>query len=284
MVVAGEQVENFSIGDRVVVPFNNACGACPCCLDGNSHVCADGRGLGFSPDLPGAFATEFKVPHADFNAVHLPEGASPVEMAGLGCRFAVAYHALAHKADVRPGRWVSIHGCGGLGISAVHLANALGARVVATDLNDDNLAMAERLGADATVNASTEDSVSDEIRDVTNGGATISIDALGIEETCRNSLMSVEKLGQHVQIGMTTTDKGILPVSVDHIVNNEIEFVGVKGMPPHQYDEIIGMVASGSISPGALVTNRVGLGDVSNRLAAMDDSGTTGIEVVTQFD
>lgn len=281
VVEVGDEVEEFREGDRVAVPFINACGSCPHCWSNHSHLCDDGLSLGFSPELPGAFATEFALPNADFNAMHLPDGAEPVEVAALGCRFATAFHGLSHRADVEPGSWVAVHGCGGIGLSAVHVADAIGARVVAVDLNEDALAMAEELGADATVSAGEVDVV-EEVHAITDGGASVSVDALGIEETCTNSIACLGLVGQHVQIGMTTGD-GTLPVDVDNIVNRELEIYGVKGMPPSRYGEILELTAAGDLDPGKLVSQTVPIERVSERIAAMDDFGTVGIEVVDEF-
>lgn len=282
VVEIGEDVEKFQNGDQIAVPFVNACGGCQHCWSGHSHLCDDGRSLGFSPDLPGAFATQFTLPNADFNAIHLPNSMTPVDMAGLGCRFATSFHGLVHRADVAPGNWVAIHGCGGIGLSAVHVADAIGARVVAIDLNEKALSMAAELGADATVQADEVDVV-EEINAITDGGASVSIDALGVEETCQNSISCLEPLGQHVQIGMASTSDGMLPIDVTGIADSEVTIHGVKGMPPHRYDEILDMTAVGDLDPGKLVTQTVSLEQVSDRIAAMDDFGTVGIEVVNEF-
>jgi threonine dehydrogenase-like Zn-dependent dehydrogenase len=110
------------------------------------------------------------------------------------------------------------------------------------------------------------------------------MDALGIAETCRNSLESLDRQGQHVQVGMTTDEEGgEIALPVDTMTNTELEMVGVKGMPPNRYPELLQMIASGKLDPERLVTNRVALEDVSDRLAAMDDFGTLGFEVVTEF-
>ena len=280
----GDEVEQFTVGDEVGIPFNVACGHCHDCWSGTSHLCADGYSLGFSPDLPGAFASEFAIPNADFNAVHLPDNMTAVEMAGLGCRFATSFHALAHKADVSAGDWLAVHGCGGIGLSAVNIGAALGATVVAVDLNESALDLAEQVGADARIDASTVEDVPKAVEDITDGGADISVDALGIAETCRNSLDSLADQGQHVQVGMTTDEEaGEISLPVDDMIGGELEFVGVKGMPPHRYPELFRMIAADKVNPAELVTNTVGLGDISDRLASMDDFGTLGLEVVTEF-
>jgi alcohol dehydrogenase len=283
VTAVGDDVENFAVGDDVGIPFNVACGHCSSCWSGDSHLCADGLSLGFTGDLPGAFASEFAIPNADFNAVSLPDGMTAVEMAGLGCRFATAFHGLAHKADVHAGDWLAVHGCGGIGLSAVNVGAALGANVVAVDLNQDALDLAEQVGATATVEAGDID-VPKAVRDVTNGGANVSVDALGIAETCRNSIDSLAQQGQHVQVGMTTDDEaGEISLPVDQMVGSELEFVGVKGMPPSRYPELFRMIAGDKLTPADLVTNEVSLDDVSGRLASMDDYGTLGMEVVTEF-
>lgn len=285
VTAVGEEVERFDIGDEVGVPFSIACGHCSHCWDGQSQVCSNRLSVGLGAELPGAFASEFAIPRADFNALHLPDGMNSVEMAALGCRFATSFHAFAHKADLEAGDWVAIHGCGGIGLSAVHIANALGANVVAVDLNDETLSVAESVGALETINGAEVDDVPKAIRGYTDGGADISMDALGIPETCKNSLACLDVQGQHVQVGMSTTDEeddGV-PLPLNEIVGSEIEFIGSKGMPTQRYPELLRMITSGKLQPTKLVTQKVTLEEVSDRLRAMDDYGTVGIEVVTEF-
>jgi alcohol dehydrogenase len=284
VVRAGESVERVSEGDRIAVPFNLGRGDCDYCRNGYGNVCEDGLALGFEADAPGAFAEAVHVPYADYNAVELPANVSPVEMAGLGCRFATAYHGLAHRADLAPGDWVAVHGCGGVGLSAVHVADALGANVLAVDLADEKLAKAERLGADETVNAGETEDVPRAAAGVTDGGAHVSVDALGIAETCRNSIACLRKRGQHLQLGLTTDEeRGEIALPTDAMTMNELTFLGSRGMAPTRYGELLRMMDRGTVSPAELVTREVALEDVPDRLAAMNDYGTVGIEVVTEF-
>ncbi|UPV76406.1 zinc-dependent alcohol dehydrogenase family protein (plasmid) [Halorussus limi] len=284
VVAVGDSVDRFREGDRVAVPFNLGRGDCDHCRNGRGNVCEDGLALGFEADAPGAFAERVHVPYADYNAVELPDGVSPVEMAGLGCRFATAYHGLAHRADLTPGDWVAVHGCGGVGLSAVHVADALGANVVAVDLDDEKLTKARELGADETVNAGRVADVPGRVRSATDGGANVSVDALGVAETCRNSVACLRKRGQHLQLGLTTDEeRGEVSLPTDAMTMNEVTFLGSRGMPPTRYGELLRMLDRGTVSPAALVTNEVGLDDVPDRLAAMSDYGTVGIEVVTEF-
>ena len=284
VVEVGDDVETVREGDHVAVPFNLGDGTCPQCANGHGNTCENVVPLGFTEVAQGAFAEQVHVPAADYNVVGLPDGVSSTDMAGLGCRFMTSFHALAHRADVEAGDWVAVHGCGGVGLSAIHIADALGGNVVAVDLDDEKLELAEDLGAAATVNAGDVGDVPGEVRDIADDHVGVSVDALGIAETCQNSVGSLGTRGQHVQIGLTTEEEGgTVELPTDAMVMNEIEFLGSLGMPPTKYDEIFRMVASGKLDPSAVVTDRVGLDGVSDQLAAMTDFGTVGIPVVDEF-
>lgn len=285
VIAVGKDVEQFSEGDQVGIPFNIACGQCGHCWDGQSQVCSDRLSLGLGPELPGAFATEFAIPRADFNAHHLPNVMSSLEMAALGCRYATAFHALAHQADLKAGDWVGVHGVGGIGLSAVQIASALGANVIAVDIDDETLHLAESIGATAVIDSSDTADVSGEILDISDGGVDISVDALGIEETVTNSLKSLQTRGQHIQVGMSTTEENEagIPIAVNNIVGSEIEFIGSKGMPSQAYDEIFQMIETGKLNPAKVVNKTVSLDEVSDRLRAMDGYENIGIEVITKF-
>jgi D-arabinose 1-dehydrogenase-like Zn-dependent alcohol dehydrogenase len=284
VIKVGREVESLSEGDRVAVPFNLADGNCPQCHLGHSNICENLQPLGFVESAQGAFAEEVHIPSAEFNAVKLPDSVSSVEMAGLGCRFVTAFHALSHRADVKGGDWVAVHGCGGVGLSAVHIANALGANVVAVDIKDGKLEKALKLGADETVNAETCQSVPREINHLTDGGASVSVDALGIAETSQNSIKSLSRRGQHLQIGLTSKEEqGTIPIPSDLMVMQEIEFITSFGMQPPRYGEVFSMVEHGKLDPGAVVSETVSLDEVSPTLASMSDFGTTGIPVIDEF-
>ena len=280
----GERVERFAEGDRVAVPFNLGDGSCPRCVNGHGNVCEDGYALGFEADAPGAFAEAVHVPHADYNVVSLPGDVAFEEMAALGCRYVTAFHALAHRVDVDAGDWVAVHGCGGLGLAAVQVASALGAGVVAVDVREDPLSFARDVGATETVDASDVEDVPAAIEAITNGGAHVSVDALGRAETCRNSVECLRARADHVQLGLTTdAERGEISLPVDEMTRWDVTFHGSRGMPPTRYDELLRMLDADRLDPGALVSNRVALEDVSDRLAAMTDYETSGIEVVTEF-
>ncbi|MGB9987637.1 zinc-dependent alcohol dehydrogenase family protein [Salarchaeum japonicum] len=282
VVEVGERVSEFAVGDDVAVPFCLGDGSCPRCLSGHGNRCEDGYALGFEPAVPGAFAEYVAVPHADYNATHRPESVSARAAAALGCRFMTAFHALAHRAPLAPGDWVAVHGCGGVGLSAVQVADALGARVVAVDVREEALDAAARMGAAETVNADESDVPAEIRRRV--GGAHVSLDALGSAETCRASVESLRSGGTHVQLGLTTdAEKGEVSLPTDYMTRHELSFLGSRGMSPTSYDELFSLIDADKVDPDALVTRELSLDEVPARLAAMDDYGTNGVEVVTEF-
>lgn len=197
-----------------------------------------------------------------------------------------AYHALAERAGLDGGEWLAVHGCGGVGLSAVQLGDALGARIVAVDVDDDALSLARDLGADETVNPNDldEETVPDRVRNLTDGGADVSVDALGIAETCRNSVRSVRPRGTHVQVGLTTeAERGEVSLPTDWMTRWEVSFVGSRGMPPTSYDDLFALVEATDVDPAALVSEELALSEVSERLAAMGEYDARGVEVVTDF-
>ena len=285
VVAVGEQVERLSVGDRVAVPFNLGCGGCRECVNGHGNTCLDGGALGFERANPGAFAEQVHVPRAEYNALRLPDGVDPVDVAALGCRFTTAYHALTHRAGIEPGDWVAVHGCGGVGLSAVHVAAALGARAIAVDVASEPLSRASAAGAAVTVNAGERDPV-EAITTITDdrggAGAHVSMDALGRAETCRNSVQCLRQRGTHVQVGLTTdAERGSVRLPIDEMTRWEIDFVGARGMPPTRYDELLRLLETEALQPGSLVGRTVPLAEVPNRLAAMTEYETDGVEVMT---
>ena len=150
----------------------------------------------------GSFAEFVSIRRADLNLVALPETMAFDTAASLGCRFATSFRAVVDQGRTRAGQWVAVHGCGGVGLSAVMIAAAVGANVIGVDIADDKLALARDLGAVATVNANSVADVAEAVIELTGGGAHVSIDALGAPTTCFNSVSCLRKRGKHVQVGL----------------------------------------------------------------------------------
>lgn len=273
----GAEVRNVRVGDRVVAPFHHGCGSCRFCLTEQPQIC-DRQATGF-----GGFGEFVKINYADFNAIPLPEGVSFLAGAGIGCRFMTSYHAVADRAKVRGGEWVAVHGCGGIGLSAIQIANSMGAQVIAVDVDEGKLSMAKAEGAVATVNAKDEDAPR-AIKEMTNGGADASFDALGIKDTLLNSVMGLRKGGRHVQIGLTTqAEGGQVSLPIDLMVLTEITFMGTVGNPNQHYPAMLNMIAQGKLNPERLVTRTVPIEECGPVLESMTNFGTQGFCVIDRW-
>jgi D-arabinose 1-dehydrogenase-like Zn-dependent alcohol dehydrogenase len=274
----GPEVRGWAVGDRVTVPFVCACGSCPSCLAGDHQVCDRQTQPGFTGW--GAFAELVALDHADVNLVGLPDDLEAATAAALGCRFATAFRAVVQQGRVRPGDWVAVHGCGGVGLSAVMVAVAAGARVVAVDVSADALALAARFGATETVDAAAGDPAR-AVRAATGGGAAVSLDALGSHGTAAASVKSLAKRGRHVQVGLLPPDLGHPPMPMARVVAHELEIVGSHGMAAHDYPPMLALVASGRLRPDLLVTRRISLDEAAVALPAMGEPGfPAGVTVV----
>ena len=276
VVEVGPEVRHFAVGDLVTVPFVNGCGACPLCRGGDPQVCPQQTQPGFTG--PGSFAERVALHGADTNLVRLPPEVDPVDAAALGCRFATAYRALTAHARVQPGQWVAVHGCGGVALSAVAIAAALGARVVAVDVAEPALERALTLGAERAVRSA--DPVA-EIRRLTDGGAHASLDALGSPATAAASVRSLRRRGRHVQVGLLLDAAGTA-LPMDLVVAHELELYGSHGMAAADYPAMLGLVTSGAVRLHDLVGAVIGLDDAPAALMALDQvaAATAGITVV----
>ena len=249
----GSAVTRWRAGDRVTVPFVLGCGTCELCRAGEAQVCPDQEQPGFT--MPGSFAELVALPRADANLVALPDDLSFVAAAALGCRFATAYRAVVTHGAVRPGQWVAVHGCGGVGLSAVMVAKALGARVVAVDVSAAARDTALALGADVALDPAT----GPDVVAVTDGGADVSLDALGHPDVVAAAIAGLRPRGRHVQVGLLHGDQARAAVPLDLVIAREIAVLGSHGMPAVDYPAMLALVSDGRLSPERLVTRRIGL-------------------------
>jgi alcohol dehydrogenase len=220
---------------------------------------------------------------AETNLVALPDAVDDGTAASLGCRFATSFRALVDQAKLKSGEWIAVHGCGGVGLSAIMIAAALGANPVAIDLSDEKLALARECGAVATINASGTNSVVEAVRDITGGGAHVSIDALGHQSTCFNSIQNLRRRGRHVQVGLMLGDQSAPRVPMAQVIAHELEIYGSHGMQAWRYEAILAMIETGRISPGKLIGRRISLEDGIEALTTMDKPGAPGMSVITEF-
>ena len=277
----GEGVENLAIGDRVTVPFACGCGTCRYCRDGQLHICDNDFQPGFTHW--GSFAEKVEIHFADHNVVKLPDELDFRTAASLGCRFATAYRAVVQQARLQQGQWLAVHGCGGLGLSAIMIAKAIGAQVIAVDIDEAKLSLAREFGAEEIIDATKIQRVPKQIMSITAGGVDASIDALGHVETAVNSVKSLRKQGRHVQAGLLLAEHAEPLLPMGRVIAFELEILGSHGMSALDYPAMLELVASGKVNPARLIGRSIPLSDAPQVLSEMGQFRSDGITLIEDF-
>jgi alcohol dehydrogenase len=279
VVAVGSDVDSSLIDARVTMPFVAGCGSCPECQQGNQQICD----YQFQPGFTGwgSFAEYVAVRYANFNFVRLPDQLSSVAAAAMGCRLGTAYRALRAQGKVAKADWVAIYGCGGLGLSAVMIAHALGAQVIAVDVREEPLQLARELGAEVIINASSTADIPAAIMDVTHGGAHVSLDALGSPTTLTNSVLSLRKRGRHVQVGLLTENEQVPAAAIRRLIAWEIEIAGSHGIQAHAYPEMFDLIDAGKLDPTRLIDRTISLDCAPGEIMSLDEYRGRGITVFT---
>ncbi|MEM6630997.1 MAG: zinc-dependent alcohol dehydrogenase family protein [Bacteroidota bacterium] len=277
IVEVGKGVKNWKIGDRVTLPFVCGCGSCPQCLSGNQQVCD----FQFQPGFThwGSFAEFVSIHYADQNLVRLPNSLPFSEAASLGCRFITSFRAVVHQGKLGPGQWIAVHGCGGVGLSALLIAHAIGARSIAVDIQPQALEFAKRMGAEICIHASNR-SVVKQIRELTDGGVHVSIDALGSRETCYNSIACLRKRGKHIQVGLMAGVHAEPIIPMSQVIAHELEILGSHGMQAHVFPDIWNLWEQGRINFTTLLGNTLTLEQVPQALTEMNSFSDPGVRTI----
>jgi D-arabinose 1-dehydrogenase-like Zn-dependent alcohol dehydrogenase len=280
----GSQVRRLHVGDTVAVPWHLACGSCPSCRGAHTNTCENVGMTGFG-GYDGAYAEYVAVPNADLNVIAIPASIDRLDAFGLGCRYMSAFGAVVHQGAVQAGEWVAVIGAGGLGLSAVQIATAAGANVVAVDINDEKLNNARAQGAIATVNASSAHAAATAVQDYTGGGAHLSLDTVCREETITTACLGTRRQGRVVQAGYTTQPAcGVIGIPMDALSLRELRLVGSgAGMRHSQFSQLLSLVERGVLKPSTIVTERIGLDAVTAVYEAMDNFSNIGFSVITSF-
>ncbi|MEX5270675.1 zinc-dependent alcohol dehydrogenase family protein [Kocuria sabuli] len=277
VVAVGPGVRRWRTGDRVTVPFVCGCGRCDWCRSGDAQVCPDQEQPGFTHW--GSFAEYVALHGADTNLVAVPEHVDFATAAGLGCRFATAYRALAHRGRVAPGEWVTVVGAGGVGLSAVMVARALGGRVVAVDRSPEALAVARELGAEHTLRADGTD-IAAAVADLTGGGCHVAVDAVGSEQTCADAVLSLRRRGRHVQIGLLPPVDGHPRVPMARVIGWELDLLGSHGMAAADYPAMMSLIEQGALQPQRLIERTIGLEEAAALLPVFDRATVAGMTMI----
>ena len=163
------------------------------------------------------------------------------------------------------------------------IANALGANVIAIDISDEKLLLAKSMGAIATINGARQSDVVGMVRELTHGGVHVSLDALGHQTTCFNSISNLRKRGKHIQVGLMLAEHSLPTIPMGQVIANELEILGSHGMQSHRYRAMFDMISAGKLSPEKLVGKTISLSDSIKALTSMDSFEAQGVTVVTGF-
>ena len=241
------------------------------------------RGQGVSPRARDLFGVDADALLAEIETLALPETLDFATAASLGCRFVTSFRAVVDQGKTSAGQWVAVHGCGGVGLSAIMIAHAVGANVVAIDISEDKLAMARAMGAVATVNATQVTNVVEAVMEITKGGAHVSLDALGHPTTCFNSISNLRRRGKHVQVGLMLAENSTPAIPMAKVIAHELEILGSHGMQAHRYGAMLDMVRTGKLAPEKLVGKKINLQQSIDALMNMDKFEVAGVTVITEF-
>jgi alcohol dehydrogenase len=290
LVAVGSGVSKWSAGDRVTVPFAAGCGHCEWCQSGNAQVCPHQKQPGFTHW--GSFAEYVALYAADANLVALPPAVSFEAAASLGCRFATAYRALTGRARLAAGEWVTVIGAGGVGLSAVMIAKAIGAHVIAVDRHVGALDVAKAVGADHVIvsggpgaaDADDPDDPEDvpaRVHELTGGGSHVAVDAVGSEETCADSILSLRRRGRHVQVGLLPPVGGRPPrVPMARAIGWELDLLGSHGMAAADYPGMLALIERDELRPHELIEQIVSLDDAAALLPTFDQASPAGLTII----
>lgn len=284
VAAVGSEVTRWSVGDRVTVPFVEGCGRCEWCRSGSAQVCPHQKQPGFTHW--GSFAEYVALHAADTNLVALPPMVSFAAAASLGCRFATAYRALTGRARLAAGEWLTVVGAGGVGLSAIMIAKAIGAHVIAVDRQAGALDKARALGADHVVaagglGADRVEDVPARVFELTGGGSHVAVDAVGSEQTCADSILSLRRRGRHVQVGLLPPVGGRHPrVPMARVIGWELDVLGSHGMAAADYPGMLALIERDELRPHELIERIVSLDDAAALLPVFDTAAPAGLTII----
>jgi propanol-preferring alcohol dehydrogenase len=203
----GEGVTELKVGDRVGVPWlHYTCGECEFCLEGRETLCLKQKITGCTVD--GGFAEYLLAPAT--HAAPLPASLSFAEAAPLLCAGLTVYKAMK-ASGIAAGQRMAVFGVGGLGHLAVQIGRAMGVRVCAIDVTDEKLEFAKSLGAEWTINASTE-AVPKRMRSI--GGAHVALVTSASPAVYETALRSLRRGGTLAVVGMANEPFKVSAVSL----------------------------------------------------------------------
>ncbi|MBK5072673.1 galactitol-1-phosphate 5-dehydrogenase [Budviciaceae bacterium CWB-B4] len=256
IAATGRKVTKFSPGDRVAVAPILPCFSCDFCQQGHYGQCNNYNYLGSRTD--GGFAEYVAAPER--NLVRLADNIS-YEHGAMVEPAAVTLHGVM-RAGIKAGDSVAVLGCGALGLFAIQFARILGAtRIIATDIAEDKLALAQQVGATQVINSKTDDAVK---AILASGAVDVTIETAGVAVTQVQALEVTQKHGKVLYLGTAHADVTIPPQVFEHIIRNELTLLGAWNsfsapFPGREWFAIIDYIQNGSLVMEPLITHTIKL-------------------------
>ncbi len=253
----GEGVDKWTVGDKVLLPAVLSCGVCRQCREGRENICDNMQMFGNHVD--GSYAEFVLAPAKD--ALVMPDGVPLVEGSIIADAVSTPFHAVVNRAKVKPGDWVAVFGCGGVGINCVQVAAAVGASVIALDVMPEKLELARQFGAQMTINTAEVERVDKAIKKMIGDGVDIAFEVIGKPETIQAAYSTIRKGGLCVVVGYTHLG---VEIPAAKLMFFEQAIIGSLGCRPVDYPRIIEMARIGKIKIKELVTGRFALDDIND--------------------
>ena len=286
----GEGVEGLAVGDHVVISWVPQCGECFYCkrgqgwlceaaaaglasgglMDGTSRWSKDGEAI-MQMACTGTFSESAVIPA--IGAVKVPNDI-PLEIAALiGCGVLTGVGAALNTADIKPGDTVAVLGCGGVGLNVIQGAKIAGAeRIIAIDMIENKLKMAEQFGATDLVNASEVDAVS-KVMEITGQGADVAFEVIGLKQTIDQTINMTRRGGEAVLVGVPKMEVMLeLPAFFSVVLMSKTIKGCWYGSSNVQTDvpKLIGLYKEGKLMLDELISRRIDLEDVNDAFRAME--------------
>ncbi len=303
--VAAHSSVQLKVGQAVACPFIMPCGECDECVRGNEDLCSTffsfNRGKGQLYDGTTRLHRPDGTPIAMYSMAAMAEycvipatavyplpavsatNSRFVDASILGCAMFTAYGAVANVARLRSGESIAVIGVGGVGANIVQLARALGAdRIVAVDVSDDKLALAQRMGATHLVNVKTAGAGAlEQIRAVTGGkGVDIAFEALGRSDTFVQAIASLRDGGRAVMVGIAPGST-TAPVEITRLVRRKLQVLGSYGARARtDMPAILRLLERGQIDVAGAVSKRFSLKDAGEAYKLLDKGQIVGRAVI----
>ncbi|PKE30290.1 alcohol dehydrogenase AdhP [Rahnella sp. AA] len=265
----GPGVTSLKVGDRASVAwFYKGCGHCEYCTTGNETLCRQVVNAGYTID--GGMAEECIV-SADY-AVKVPDGLESAAASSVTCAGVTTYKAVK-VSGIQPGKWIAIYGLGGLGNLALQYAkNVFNAKVIAIDVNDQQLEFAAQMGADLTINMLSDDAA--KIIQEKVGGAHAAVVTATAKSAFNSAVDAMRAGGRIVAVGLPPES---MSLNIPRLVLDGIQVVGSLVGTREDLAEAFQFAAEGKVVPK--VTKRP-LADINTIFHEMEQGKIKGRMVI----